>query len=282
MRPKDRLERWLLKRADRYVDRRPRNTPPVDQLATAKIVAHRGIYDNHRVYENTLVAFERFHEAGGWGIELDIHWTRDGVPVVSHDPDGQRLFGVSRRIADMNFKTLQRCLPMMPTLEDVIARFGGKQHLMVEVKSLPDTDPDYPRELLAHLFARLTPGRDFHLLSLAPDLLARLRFSPTRACLPIAQMNRRKINRAVRDNAWGGLAGHYTMIRHRTIAALHQKGLYVGTGYINSANCLFREIHRGVDFFFSDRALVLQRIVTMARTTISSAAARETAPLSFR
>jgi len=266
MRTRDRLERWLLKRADQCVDRLYRRPPPANQLAKARIVAHRGVYDNRRVFENTLAAFALFHKAGGWGVELDIHWTRDGVPVVSHDPDGLRLFGVIGRIADTDLATLQHRLPLVPTLESVISRFGGQLHLMIEVKALPPSATVPARDLLAHCLGELIPGRDYHLLSLDPELLARLQFKPAQACLPIAQLNRRKITRAADTHAWGGIAGHYTMIGSRTIADLHRRGLRVGTGYINTSHCLFREVTRGVDWLFSDNALTLQKIVAKART----------------
>ena len=140
MRVQTLLEQWLLKRADQWVARRRLPPPPVRKLAAVRIVAHRGVYDNRLVFENTMAAFERFHAAGGWGIELDVRWTRDGVPVISHDPDGRRLFGVQRQIADMDLAALQRQLPQVPTLAAVIERFGGQLHLMAEIKSEPHFD----------------------------------------------------------------------------------------------------------------------------------------------
>lgn len=258
------LEQWLLERVDQWVARRPQRRPPLEQLATARVVAHRGVYDNRRIYENTLAAFERFQEAGGWGIELDVRWTRDGVPVVSHDPDGQRLFGVKRPIADMDRAVLKRSLPLVPTLGAVIGRFGGQMHLMVEIK--PESSPGLrrQREMLQQHFAHLSPGRDYHLLSLDPDLLRRLDFSPPHACVPIAQMNLREVNRSAHANAWGGIAGHYALIRRRRIDTLHRRGCQVGTGYINSRNSFYRELGRGVDWLFSDRALALQEIIACA------------------
>jgi glycerophosphoryl diester phosphodiesterase len=255
------LEQWLLERVDQWAARRPHRRPPLEQLAAARIVAHRGVYDNRRVYENTLAAFERFREAGGWGIELDVRWTRDGVPVVSHDPDGQRLFGVKRPIADMDRAALKRSLPLVPTLGEVIDRFGGRMHLMVEIKAERAPDMEYRREMLQQHFANLSPGRDYHLLSLDPGHLRRIGFSPPHACVPIAQMNLREVNRSARANAWGGIAGHYALIRRRRIDTLHRRGCQVGTGYINSRNSFYREMARGVDWLFSDRALALQQII---------------------
>lgn len=256
------LEQWLLKRVDQWVARHRQPSPSVRKLAMARIVAHRGAYDNRLVFENTMAAFERFHAAGGWGIELDVRWTRDGVPVISHDPDGRRLFGVRRPIADMDLVALQRHLPQIPTLAAVIERFGGQMHLMVEIKDESHADLLHQRKTLQHHFESLTPGSDYHLLCLNPDRLQRLRFSPADTCIPIAQMNFRKVYRAVQTNAWGGLAGHYALIGRDAIEALHANHCQVGTGYINSPNCLYREVTRGVDWLFSDQALVLQKMAT--------------------
>lgn len=45
--------------------------------------AHRGF--SGRYPENTLLAFEKAIEAGADGIELDVHLTKDGIPVICHD-----------------------------------------------------------------------------------------------------------------------------------------------------------------------------------------------------
>jgi glycerophosphoryl diester phosphodiesterase len=43
--------------------------------------------------ENTLVSFERAIELGATALETDVHMTRDGRIVVSHDDTGQRAAG---------------------------------------------------------------------------------------------------------------------------------------------------------------------------------------------
>src|SRR5918996_1994440 len=49
------------------------------------VVAHRGASSS--TPENTIPAFEEAARAGADVIELDVRLTRDGVPVVLHDPD---------------------------------------------------------------------------------------------------------------------------------------------------------------------------------------------------
>ncbi|MCD8216921.1 MAG: glycerophosphodiester phosphodiesterase [Clostridiales bacterium] len=48
-----------------------------------KNIAHRGF--SGRYPENTILAFRKAMEEGADGIELDVHLTRDGVPVIIHD-----------------------------------------------------------------------------------------------------------------------------------------------------------------------------------------------------
>lgn len=49
-----------------------------------EIVGHRGF--SARAPENTMAAFRMAIEHGADGIEFDVHISKDGVPVVIHDP----------------------------------------------------------------------------------------------------------------------------------------------------------------------------------------------------
>ncbi len=256
----DRLENWLMKGADAIAARSPAR-PARDDLESARLIAHRGIYDNVGVIENTLAAFDAAVDAGIWGIECDVRWTRDHVAVVHHDPDGQRLFGRQRPIEALTLQELKRVYPAIPTLATVVARYGRKHHLMLEVKrpaEIPSADVN--RSLRADL-APLVPGDDFHLLCFSIPFLAAIESVPRRACLPIARFNPGAAARAVAEYGFGGLTGHYAVISRRRVAALHRQGRSVGTGLVNSRGCMFRELTRRVDWLFSDRPLALQRIV---------------------
>src|SRR5690242_3140965 len=61
------------------------------------LYAHRGAAAEQP--ENTLPSFERALALGADALEMDVHATRDGVIVVSHDPDGARMTGVRRALA---------------------------------------------------------------------------------------------------------------------------------------------------------------------------------------
>lgn len=68
------------------------------------LFAHRGAGAERP--ENTLAAFELGLELGADVLELDVHPSRDGVIVVSHDPDALRSAGVARALADCDWSEI--------------------------------------------------------------------------------------------------------------------------------------------------------------------------------
>lgn len=119
--------------------RRPDRTP-----FTRFLYAHRGLYDNAAgIPENSLPAFRRAAEHG-YGIELDVQLTADGVPVVFHDwiPDRmvRGLQESGKRISSYYYDELKtfRLLESeehIPTLQEVLETVGGRVPLIVEYKA---------------------------------------------------------------------------------------------------------------------------------------------------
>lgn len=101
--------------------------------------AHRGLHDNETdAPENSLKAFEKAVDAG-FGIELDIQLTKDGIPVVFHDYTLQRICGAEGKVMDYTYEELQQFLlckskERIPKLEEVLKLVSGKVPLIVEFK----------------------------------------------------------------------------------------------------------------------------------------------------
>jgi glycerophosphoryl diester phosphodiesterase len=72
-----------------------------------KIIAHR-CGTNPGVPENSVASARRSLELGADVIELDIRYSRDGVPTVVHDADFGRLCGVGKKVADFTSAELAR------------------------------------------------------------------------------------------------------------------------------------------------------------------------------
>jgi len=254
------LEKLLLWTTDCLYKRLPQKYPDKKRLEDCKIISHRGEHDNVNVLENTIAAFDLIKEKGVWGIELDIRWTKDLLPVVLHDDNLKRLFKSDLKLSKITLNDLKTKFPEVPSLAEIITRYGGKLHLMVEIKEEVYPDPVYQNSLLQDIFSFLEPERDFHFIALSPDMFKLISFVPAKTFLPIARLNVRQISEiSIREN-YGGLLGHYLLLTRLYLEKHRMQNQMVGTAYIKSKNSLFRELNRGVEWIFSNNAIEVQSI----------------------
>lgn len=253
-------ERILMGLANLWFTLVPRRQPSRQALADCKIISHRGEHDNRCVFENTMAAFLRAAEAGCWGLEFDVRWTRDLQPVVMHDDNLKRVFGIDLAIAQVDLQELLQCCPQVPTLAQVVQRFGGQQHLMVELKRDRMGDYEIRTERLREIFGTLEPGRDYHFLALQIAQFDLVDFCGRRACLPVAEFNIAELSRVALEQGYAGIGAQYLILSDKLIQRHHQHEQKLGTGFAASKFGLYREINRGVDWIFTNHALRLESI----------------------
>ena len=162
------IENGLLKLIDGFYSIRPQASPGREVLSNCKIISHRGEHDGKTVFENTLAAFDGAKHKGIWGIECDLRWTKDLQAVIIHDPDLLRVFGLNMKVCDVNLAELKAACDLVPTLEEVIRRYGKQLHIMLEIKEEVYPDPALQNRVLAELFSVLLPREDFHILRGTP------------------------------------------------------------------------------------------------------------------
>jgi glycerophosphoryl diester phosphodiesterase len=255
------VEAQIRRTLDQFYARWPQPIPTRDRLEQCKLISHRGEYDNQNIFENTVASFDRVRVGGVWGIELDLRWTKDLHPVVLHDTNLQRVFGSDTTIHQTTLAELQSECALVPTLAEIIARFGKKMHLMIEVKSEVYPDPMHQNRILAELLAALQPVEDYHFLTLTPQMFNVIECAPQNAFLPVAHFNFFRLSKlAIRQN-YSGVAGHYALLTRSRLKRHKAHMQNLATGYVNSKNCLFRELNRGVQWMFSDNAVELQKVV---------------------
>ncbi|WP_112610203.1 glycerophosphodiester phosphodiesterase [Rhizobium sp. WW22] len=120
---------------------------------TERPVAHRGYHDmNKEVWENTLSAFNRAIEAG-FAIECDLHYASDGVPVVFHDDDLQRVCNLpgevrERTSAELGLLSIGGTRDKIPTLKQLLQLCGGKVPLVLELKGREGDDEGFAESVL--------------------------------------------------------------------------------------------------------------------------------------
>lgn len=256
-----RAEKLFHQVVDFFYEKWPQPVPSKERLRSCKIISHRGEHDNITVFENTLKAFDAARECGVWGIEFDIRWTRDLQPIVFHDKSLRRIFGYSLEVGHATRDELRKSFPEIPWLEEVVERYGKKMHLMAEIKDGIYSNAAVQSRRLAHIFSRLTPGVEYHFLSLVPAMFRYLDFVPNSTYLAVSQMNIKEMSRIAIDGGYKGVAGHYLFVTGRLVKRHKANRQTIGTGYIRSRNSLFRELNRGVDWIFSNDAKKLRRAI---------------------
>jgi len=238
----------------------PQPVPDKKRLMNCKIISHRGEYDNISIFENTISAFDNSFKNGIWGIELDLRWTKDLHPVIFHDPNLERLFHSDIGISQLSLSDLQKQYPLIPTLGEVVEKFGKKIHLMLEIKKEFYPNPEYQNQVLQKIFAPLRPFKDFHILSLSPEMFPIITFIDKSNFLPIAELNFTALSNMALKNNYCGITGHYLFLSNPILQKHRSAGQKIGTGFISSQNALFREMNRGIDWIFSNHAKKLQHI----------------------
>ena len=246
---------------DYFYARWPQSIPNTDRLQQCKIISHRGEYDNLTVFENTFSAFDRAKAMGVWGIEFDLRWTRDLYPVAIHDADLRRVFGSKLEIRKTTLAELKSECPLVPSLAEMIQRYGKRIHLMIEIKAEVYPDPVRQGRILKDLFSALEPEEDYHFLTMKPKMFDLIEFVPKSTFLPVAHFNFFQLSKLAIGQNYSGLAGHYALLTKSRLKKHRELKQKLATGYVNSKNCLFREVNRNVEWVFSDNAVELQKVV---------------------
>ena len=112
------------------------------------LFAHRGLYDNSAgIPENSKKAFQRAKDHG-YGIELDVQLSKDGIPVIFHDSFLARMANdqngnpVSGKPEDYTLEELQSFHLLdteekIPIFQEVLDLVSGRVPLIVELKLDP-------------------------------------------------------------------------------------------------------------------------------------------------
>ena len=102
------------------------------------IIAHRGVFDNVNIIENSIKAFKEAIKLG-YDIEFDVQLTKDNKLVVFHDDNLLRMTGLDKYICDCTYDeisnlTLLNTNQHIPSLDDVLKIIGDKVFMDIEIK----------------------------------------------------------------------------------------------------------------------------------------------------
>lgn len=109
--------------------------------------AHRGLHNMNpslppalrgNIPENSYTAIKRAVD-NGYGVEFDVHLTKDNIPVVFHDDSLKRVCGVDGNLRDYTFEELQQFTLLgteehIPAFTDILSMVDGRVPLIIEYK----------------------------------------------------------------------------------------------------------------------------------------------------
>ncbi|HLR03306.1 MAG TPA: glycerophosphodiester phosphodiesterase family protein [Virgibacillus sp.] len=107
-----------------------------------KALAHRGY--RLKYPENTLSAYKAAYELGFSHLELDVHLSKDGIPVLMHDKTINRMTDGTGLIKDYTLEELKRFRvgkegnERIPTFAEGLQFAKGKMLVSVELKQMGD------------------------------------------------------------------------------------------------------------------------------------------------
>ena len=108
---------------------------------------HRGIV-NKKYKENLLKSFKQSFKKG-YGIETDIHATRDNKFICFHDFTLKRIFKKKESVKNMDYSKIKKISDQnkkpIPLLKDLIKISKNKYPLFIEIK------PSFSKKLLKKL-----------------------------------------------------------------------------------------------------------------------------------
>jgi len=127
--------------------------------AVPRVLAHRGLA--LEAPENTLLAFAHALALGVEHLETDVHASRDGVAMIAHDADLDRVAGIPGRVDERTAAELAALAlgadQGMPTLAEALEAFP-EARFNIDLKSAEAVAPtvDAVRQLRAEHRVLLT------------------------------------------------------------------------------------------------------------------------------
>lgn len=233
------------------------------------VIAHRGASGERP--ENTLPAYQLALEQRADMIEIDLHTTRDGVIVVTHDAD-LAVLGGRGEVAEASLAEV-RALDAgdglrVPMLDEVLDDFGGRIPFNIEVKTGDRTGRYAGIELAALaavdnrglLESTLFSSFDDPILQELRQLSAGARIgvlvSPREPRESLAQ----SLNRAGAVDA-EAINPHFALVDETLVRAAHGEGLAVCVYTVDAEPEMERLLDLGVDGIFTNHPRRLRAIV---------------------
>lgn len=226
------------------------------------VYAHRG--SSGEAPENTLEAFDLAAKQGAYGVELDVHISRDGQIVVAHDETIDRVSNGSGLIVELTVAELKRfnfnkMRPQyrqgtLPTLEEVFALLKPTGlHVNVELKNSIFDYPELEKKCI-ELAARM--GMESKVLYSSFNHYSLMRVKEIDPSIPCGLLYD-SVMVAPWDYAvslgMDALHPHFSSLQfHDVCGQAHKAGVLVNPWTVNEMDHIERVLKAGADIVISN------------------------------
>lgn len=232
--------------------------------AQTRVIAHRGYWTAEGSAQNSIASLKDAHKIGVYGSEFDVHITKDGVVVVNHDDDINKI-----KIEDANYAQIKDAKlkngETLPTLEQYLA----------EGKKLTGT------QLILEIKAHATPEKEDRCIAATIDLVHKygmekqveyISFS-LHACEQILKVNPKAVvyylmgdlnPEETKAKGFAGMDYYGVIFDHHPdwIAKAHQLGLKTNVWTIDKPEDIKKYADMKVDFITTDKPVEALKIVS--------------------
>ena len=236
-----------------------------------KVIAHRG--SNKAAPQNTMPAFYLAAEEGADGFETDVHLSKDGVPVICHNPT---IDATSNGVGEIISYTLAELKQFdfgkghgeeysntpMPTLDEFLTFAGESDTEIINIELKCPKGDRAPlvdtviREINRHnicdrvIISSFSPYILYRVRQLAPACQTGFLYPSNHfsVCRPVFYMPYILAKRV------GATALHpaHPLVNKAVVAAAHSMGLKVNVWTVNEASVVKRLAACGVDGIITD------------------------------
>lgn len=232
------------------------------------VVAHRGAMAY--APENTIAAYTLALEQGAEAIELDVHLSQDGIPVVIHDHTLERTTNGKGLVASHTFADLrgldagawfspsfagQRIL----TLGEVLAWAQGRVYLKIELKTLPMRYAGIEEKVLA-LLKRWDMEEQVEVFSFDHPCVRR--FKALAPHIPVGVCYTGDVGDHVALARYASaevIHPQWMGVSREVVEAAHAAGLWVDAWTVNDPQIAQSLAEWGVDFIKTDAPAVVRK-----------------------
>lgn len=236
------------------------NTIPFKNKGKVKMIAHRGVSMIER--ENTCPAFIVAGVKTYYGIETDVHVTKDNKFIIVHDDDLKRIAGLDMKVEESTFESLRAV-----RLKDLDEKTSRGDLFLPTVEEYISICKKYQKQAILELKNPMTKANVWALADSIKDLdwlhrttfisfsgknliYLRERYKEASAQYLTETCTKEEIQFMIDNRFDADLCGY--CVTKEKVDALHKEGLLVNVWTIDALKDAQKAKEYGVDFITTD------------------------------